>query len=75
MTQSLMSAIHKKNFEGYFKNNAYLRQLKTFDKKPMRIERWTSHCAPFLQKLLTGEGLDVSQMGGMQSHITELILN
>ena len=25
MTQSLISAIHKKNFEGYFKNNAYLR--------------------------------------------------
>ena len=38
MTQSLISAIHKKNFEGYFKNNAYLRQLKTTDKKDLKIE-------------------------------------
>ena len=65
ITQSLMSAIHKKNFAGYFKNNAYLRQLKTIDKKPLKIEDHTSHCAPLLQKLLTGEGLDVSEMGAI----------
>ena len=74
MTQSLISAIHKKNFEGYFKSNAYLKQLKTTDKKHLKIDVKASHCAPVLQKLLTGEGLDVSELGVMQSHITQLIV-
>ena len=74
MTQSLMSAIHKKNFESYFKNNVYLKQLKTSDKKHLKIDQKASHCAPTLQKLLQGEGLDVSEMGAINSHITQLIL-
>ena len=48
MTKSLISAIHKKNFEGYFKSNAYLKQLKTTDKKHLKIDVKASHCAPVL---------------------------
>ena len=35
----------------------------------------TSHCAPFLQRLLTGEGLKSDVTDNMQSHLSSAMLD
>ena len=79
MVNRLSSVIHKKTFADYFKNNVYLSQLKTLEKAPNNIGKNTTHCAPFLQKLLTGEGqkndTSYNPMENMLSHLSSVMID